>query len=289
MFGYSTSRGAAVTIGGYGRFILTIWRASWPAFARCFRESLAAGRPSTECRCADGTYAPVIDCAIRNPGPFRRTRVVGAVLDVTDLKRAEAEVREEARINETLYRIGKSLAAELDMSKLVQQLIDEARVLTGAECGVFLYEAPAEDGERRLLTVQSGDTWDRVPGSTFELATLFGEPPSGLAIRRDDISTDASYAASYFGAGVSRPDGRPVRSYLAVPVISRSGEIVGGLFFGQFSWPGVFTSRDERLVQGIALQTAVSIDNAKLFQKAKQAIEVRDHFVRSRVTSSTLR
>ena len=87
---------------------------------------------------------------------------------MTDLKRAEAEVREEARINETLYRIGKSLAAELDMSKLVQQVTDEARALTGAECGVFLYEAPAEDGERRLLTVQSGDTWDRVPGSTFE-------------------------------------------------------------------------------------------------------------------------
>jgi GAF domain-containing protein len=43
----------------------------------------------------------------------------------------------------------------------------------------------------------------------------------------------------------------PVRSYLAVPVVSRSGEVLGGLFFGHAD-PGVFTDRAERLVAGIA-------------------------------------
>ncbi len=62
----------------------------------------------------------------------------------------------------------------------------------------------------------------------------------------------------------------PVRSYLAVPVISRSGEVIGGLFFGHPE-PGVFTERAERLVVGIAAQAAVAIDNARLYEARSSA------------------
>jgi signal transduction histidine kinase len=61
-----------------------------------------------------------------------------------------------------------------------------------------------------------------------------------------------------------------VRSYLAVPVVSRSGEVIGGLFFGHPK-PGVFTARAERLLAGIAAQAAVAIDNARLYEAAQQA------------------
>jgi len=43
-----------------------------------------------------------------------------------------------------------------------------------------------------------------------------------------------------------------VRSYLAVPVISRSGEVLGGLFFGHANL-GVFTERSERILTVIVL------------------------------------
>ena len=66
----------------------------------------------------------------------------------------------------------------------------------------------------------------------------------------------------------------PVRSYLAVPVKSRSGEVIGGLFFGHAT-PGVFTARAERLMEGIAGQAAIAIDNARLFQAAQREIEER--------------
>ena len=61
----------------------------------------------------------------------------------------------------------------------------------------------------------------------------------------------------------------PVRSYLAAPVISRSGEVIGGLFFGH-SETGVFTERHERLVVGIAAQAAVAIDNARLYDDVRR-------------------
>jgi signal transduction histidine kinase len=68
----------------------------------------------------------------------------------------------------------------------------------------------------------------------------------------------------------------PVRSYLAVPVIGRTGEVLGGLFFGHAE-PDVFTEGGERIVTGLAAQVAVAIDNARLFdavQKARETAEV---------------
>jgi PAS domain S-box-containing protein len=61
----------------------------------------------------------------------------------------------------------------------------------------------------------------------------------------------------------------PVTSYLAVPVISRTGETLGGLFFGHED-AGVFTERTEQLIAGLVSQAAVAIDNAQLYQEAQQ-------------------
>ncbi|MGH9613358.1 MAG: ATP-binding protein, partial [Bryobacteraceae bacterium] len=67
------------------------------------------------------------------------------------------------------------------------------------------------------------------------------------------------------------PEGHlPVCSYLAVPVISRSGEVLGGLFFGHEK-PDMFTEAHERIVSGLAGRAAISMDTARLFQAAEQA------------------
>jgi PAS domain S-box-containing protein len=82
-----------------------------------------------------------------------------------------------------------------------------------------------------------------------------------------DILQDPRYGKKPPHQGI--PAGHlPVRSYLAVPVISRSGEVIGGLFFGH-SRVGVFTERTERLVKGIAKQAAIAMDNASLFDATR--------------------
>ena len=72
----------------------------------------------------------------------------------------------------------------------------------------------------------------------------------------------------------------PVRSYLAVPVKSRSGEVIGGLFFGH-SQTGVFTERAERLVVGVAAQAGIAIDNARLYEAAQRAADERKALLES--------
>jgi signal transduction histidine kinase len=99
---------------------------------------------------------------------------------------------------------------------------------------------------------------------------VFAPTFSGQGVLRlDDVTKDARYGHNPPHHGM--PAGHlPVLSYLAVPVVSRSGEVLGGLFFGHPE-AGVFQERHERLVVGLAAQAAIAIDNARLFAAAEQA------------------
>src|SRR5215217_4715601 len=67
------------------------------------------------------------------------------------------------------------------------------------------------------------------------------------------------------------PEGHlPVVSYLAVPVVSRSGETLGGLFFGHPE-PAIFGEREEQIAVGLAAQAAIAIDNARLFESMRES------------------
>jgi two-component sensor histidine kinase len=64
-------------------------------------------------------------------------------------------------------------------------------------------------------------------------------------------------------------------SYLAVPVISRSGGVIGGLFFGH-ERAGVFTQDAEEIVRGIAAHAAIAIDNARLLATVKEEMRSKE-------------
>ncbi|HZJ72098.1 MAG TPA: response regulator, partial [Planctomycetota bacterium] len=188
-------------------------------------------------------------------------------------ERAADELREEARTLETLNRVGQTLAAELDLEKTVQAVTDAATELSGAEFGAFFYNVTNDAGESYLLYTLCGAPREAfakfgMPRNTEVFAPTFaGEG----AVRVDDITKDPRYGRNAPHHGM--PKGHlPVRSYLAASVVSRTGEVIGGLFFGH-SRPGVFTERSERLVVGIAAQAAVAIDNARLYEESRRLVE----------------
>jgi PAS domain S-box-containing protein len=190
-----------------------------------------------------------------------------------ELFRREHEAKEEA---ETLNEVSRHLAGQLDLEKLVQAVTDAATKLTGAEFGAFFYNVVDEKGESYTLFTISG-----VPRAAFEKFplprnTAIFEPTfrGTRIVRSDDILKDPNYGSNPPYDGMP-PGHLPVRSYLAIPVISRSGEVLGGLFFGH-SRTGVFTERAERLAAGIAGHAAIAIDNARLFAKAEREIARRN-------------
>jgi K+-sensing histidine kinase KdpD len=206
-------------------------------------------------------------------------RFNGITLDNTPLHILSIERDESIEVLETLNNVGKILSAELDPEKLVQTVTDAATQLSKAEFGAFFYKLVNEKGESYTLYSVSGVPRENftkfpMPRNTEVFAPTFDG--TGV-IRSDDITKDPRYGKNKPYNGM--PEGHlPVVSYLAVPVISRTGEVIGGLFFGHKK-KGVFTDREERIVVGLAAQTAIAMDNARLFDKATQAIQLRDEFL----------
>ncbi len=171
-----------------------------------------------------------------------------------------AALADETRRSEVLIRIGEAIGAGRDIEGVVQTVVDGGVELTRAEFGAFFYNVVDSDGEAYMLYALSG-----APRSAFESfpmprkTAVFAPTFAGEAVvRSDDILADPRYGRSAPWHGMP-PGHLPVRSYLSAPVVSRSGEVLGGLFFGHKE-PGRFSAADERVVVGIAGLGAAALD-----------------------------
>ncbi len=173
-------------------------------------------------------------------------------------------------IFELLLETGKAITSEVDLETVVQRVTDIGTELVGAQFGAFFYNVINHSGESFVLYTISG-----VPKEAF---SKFPMPrntkifaPTFLAqgtVRYDDVTQQPHYGQNPPYNGM--PKGHlSVRSYLAVPVVSPvTKEAIGGLFFGH-SDVGVFTEDSERLIEGVALQAAIAMTNARLFEEKK--------------------
>ena len=224
----------------------------------------------------DGSEVLAIGGARPISGPDGR--IAGAVLslrDDTSRREAEGALDEERRILDTLNRTGAAVAGELDLQKVVQLVIDAGVEITGAEFGAFFYNTIRADGEAYMLYALSGADPGAFSRYPMPRATQVFQPTfqgEGV-IRSGDITKDRRYG--HTGPHFGMPEGHlPVCSYLAVPVVSRSSEVIGGLFFGHAA-KDMFSERHERILLGIAAQAAIAIDNARLFEAAQRELEER--------------
>ena len=204
--------------------------------------------------------------------------VLGALVvmrDISARREAQRQLHEESQALELLNRTGASLAAEFDVDRIVQLVTDAGRESTGAAFGAFFYNMIDSAGESYMLYTLSGAERSQFESFGLPRATQVFQPTfkgDGI-IRSDDITADPRYGHNAPHKGM--PVGHlPVRSYLAVPVFSRTGEVMGGLFFGHPD-PAVFTERSERILVGLAAQAAIAIDNARLFQEAQAELAER--------------
>jgi PAS domain S-box-containing protein len=220
----------------------------------------------------DGTH---IDVSLTvSPVRDASGRVVGAskiARDVTARKRADEQLRTQTEIIETVNRLGQMLAGQLDLHRLVQAVTDAATEISKAHFGSFFYNVLNEEGASYMLYTLSGVPREAFAHFPMPRATdLFGPTFRGEGtILIADVHKDPRYGnnSPYFGM----PEGHlPVTSYLAVPIVSRSGEVYGGLFFGHPE-PGVFDERVARVVEGLAAQASVAMDNARLYEAAQRA------------------
>lgn len=205
----------------------------------------------------------------------RVVRWFGTNTDVDQVKRAEQALRDESHVLELLNSTGSMLASTRDLRAVMQAATDVAGGVCGARFAAFVHYGADGEGTLYSLYTLSGATSAQFqdfaePGAS----ALFGPGLRTSRLQRvADLVADPVQASSalHFGLPGGHP---PVRSYLTVPVMARSGELLGTMFFGHPE-PNVFTERSERIVSGIAAQAAIAVDNIRLYEVASRAAEER--------------
>ena len=197
-------------------------------------------------------------------------KLAGVCMDITESRHQEEMLRQRTRSLEIINRVGNTLAAELDLKKIAQIVIDAGREISGAQFGAFFYNVADGAGESFALSV-SGAPHDAVDKLMPRNQQIFGPMFVGGVLRIGDLLNDPRFATNSPDHGIAEGY-LPVRSCLSVPVSSRSGDVIGRLVFGH-PQPNLFTSEAESIVTAIAAQASVALDNANLYQTVQRRVE----------------
>jgi serine phosphatase RsbU (regulator of sigma subunit) len=166
---------------------------------------------------------------------------------------------ERDRLERLLLRL-PSLLAELDPERLTTGVVDAARELTGARFGVVL-PAASERATVRFVGLTREDFAE--PPAVGRAPVLAGALVTGQTLRVDDVAAWAQSEETARSYGILA-DGRLVRSWLATPVRSRDGGVLGVVYLGHHR-AHAFDARHERLVEGLCSQLGASLEHCTLF------------------------
>ncbi|MES2569707.1 MAG: GAF domain-containing protein, partial [Verrucomicrobiota bacterium] len=168
----------------------------------------------------------------------------------------------------SIQRIGRTLSPEENLRRQVQVFIEEATAITGAQCGAVFQSTATAGNELLALLGMSEETFSRL--WTPRMASILH---GAGTIHGDDIAMEPMEEGD-----------APVVSRMVIPLVSRSGEVLGGLFFGHCE-PARFTGREEKIAVVLAAQVVLAIENARLSNLLQQAgrelefSEQRYHFL----------
>lgn len=175
------------------------------------------------------------------------------------------ELERRADYLETSAEVSRSATSILDAEQLIQQTVDLIRERFGLYyVGLFLLDAT---GQWAVLRAGTGEAGRAMLARGHRLKVGEGMIGWCIANAQARIALDASEDVMR----VAPPELPETRSEAALPLRSR-GRVIGALTI-QSDQPGVFDQNVVVVLQTMADQVAVAIDNARLFSEAQEALE----------------
>lgn len=179
-------------------------------------------------------------------------------------------MRSDAALN-ALDRATRAIAGELDLDRVLQQIVDSVRELVDARYAAVGIVGADGRIERFITSGIAADERARIgapPQGHGLLGTIIRD---GLSLRIPDIS---KHPESY-GFPPSHP---PMTSLLGVPV-RVGGDPVGNLYLTEKRGAPEFSLADQELVEMFALHAGIAIQNAELHYEV-QKLAIVDERVR---------
>jgi GAF domain-containing protein len=224
-----------------------------------------------------GEAVGTISVARREPGGFTDDEIallqtfadqaVIAIENARLLSELQARTQELTRSVEQLTAlgdVGRAVSSSLDLDTVLTTIVGRAVQLSGTDGGtIFEYDESTEEfSPRATLNAHEGQ-------SAMLRATRLrrGEGAVGqMAVTREplqisDIATEGAYESRLRGALL----GAGTRALLAIPLLHEN-RIVGGLVVSRRT-PGEFTTEVVEILTTFATQSALAIQNARLFRE----------------------
>ncbi len=178
------------------------------------------------------------------------------------------EAQKRATALQALYQASLNLTAELSVEAVLEEVVHHARQLTEAQYGA-LGVLDAEDKINPFITSGLDATRkERIkfaPKGRGVLGLLLREPKP---IRVRDIRQHPNFT----GFPSHHPE---MISFLGVPILSK-GTFIGSLYMGNKLGAAEFSQEDQDVLGLLAAQTAIAIQNARLFEEAQRRARLLD-------------
>ncbi|MGH7391826.1 MAG: GAF domain-containing protein [Candidatus Rokuibacteriota bacterium] len=202
------------------------------------------------------------------PAVIRLVEGVAAQVGLALDNAALALQREERlRETETLLAVSRALSSTLDPDQMLRQFMRQIAGAVGADTlGVWMLD---ESGE--WMTPVAGyrvprvDEARRLRVSIVEHAFYAEAARQGRPVFTNDAASDPRLPRHLLEAF-------PHRSQLFAPVLAKD-RMIGGFVALWWERSRTFTDRDLALVEAIASQAGVAIENARLFQENRRQVE----------------
>ncbi len=182
-----------------------------------------------------------------------------------ELARLYGQLERSVKELETLGEVSREISSTLELQAVLRGIAAHAVALAEADAGAFL----SYDEDAQVFRLQATHELDPDVAKTLTRRPVrLGEGVTGLAgLRRaavqiPDIDQDADYALY---DTVRKPG---YRALLAVPLL-REDSLVGALVLCRKT-PGAFASEIVNLVQTLANQSVLAIENAELFEEIER-------------------
>ncbi|RMF79940.1 MAG: adenylate/guanylate cyclase domain-containing protein [Chloroflexi bacterium] len=191
-------------------------------------------------------------------------------VELNDLKKyiadEDIELGQLRLLAETSAMINSTLDADMVLNRAMSAIIR----LSGAERGYIILRNP-ETGELEFRISHEIDDVSHANGSDQKIShTILDEVvTTGQPLLKDNAYKDPTLSAE---ESIHR---MVLRSVLCVPLTIKE-EVIGAIYVDNRMRAGVFTERELNLLMAFANQTAVAIDNARLFADLQNNINAAE-------------
>ena len=177
----------------------------------------------------------------------------------------QASSKDQNQLAEELLKICQRMSSERNLAALLDLIANEATQLMGADRASLF-----------LLDRKGGELWSKVVLGSEEIRFDARLGIAGaVALTGETINVEDAYQDPRFYKEIDLLSGYRTQSLLAVPLRTNNGEIIGTFEVLNKETRGAFSKADEEILKALAAQAAISLENARLYEKMQQEIGQR--------------